>query len=146
MFHVSNKTDVLSTLELVGRTCILSVSATFGAMSTPVKQTHMSSPGYKSHSKLLWSANRLQVFIADKIRKENIILRSENIKLKQYLTTFLGHKDKLNVDNLKLKRHVESLELQLTILKNNLDEKEEAVNTANSKISSLEENKIINED
>ena len=115
-------------------------------MSTPVKTTRKCRPGYKSRSKILRSANRLQVFIADKIRKENKILRSEILHLQDLTTSFVEHKDVLNIENLKLKRHVESLELQLTILKNKFDDKEEAVNTANTKINSLEENKVIIED
>ena len=100
-------------------------------------------PGYKSPSKILRSANRLQKFIADKFRQENLGLKSENAQLKQDLTNSF---EKSKIDNKKLKIQVESLENQLTFMKNKLYDKEEAINTANNKINSLEENKISIED
>ena len=61
--------------------------------------------------------------------------------LKQDSTPFfVQYKDVLNIENLK--RRMESLELQLKILKNKLNDKEEAVNMSIIKINSLEEKKI----
>jgi len=114
-------------------------------MSKPVKRRCR--PGYKSRSKILRSANRLQVFLADKIRQENLFLKSENVQLKKDLTiSFIRQKDKVDIEHLELTRHVESLKQQLTLLKKNLYDKEEEVNTANTKINSLENDKIINEE
>ena len=66
------------------------------------------------------------------MRQENLHTKSVNIKLKQ------------DLDKVKIKR--EALEIQMTNMKSKLDDKEEAVNTANAKIISLEENKTIIED
>ena len=66
------------------------------------------------------------------MRQENLHIKSVNIKLKQ------------DLDKVKIKR--EALEIQMTNMKSKLDDKEEAVNTANAKIISLEENKTIIED
>ena len=84
------------------------VSSQASAMSNSFKPKRNCRPGYKSRSKILRSASRLQAFMTDKARKKNTILRNENEQLKQDLTGL----DKLNLENLKLKRHVESLELQ----------------------------------
>ena len=93
------------------------------------------------------SANRLQVFLADKIRQENLFLKSENVQLKKDLTiSFIQQKDKVDIEHLELTRYVESLKQQLTLLKKKLFDKEEEVNTANTKINSLENDKIINEE
>jgi len=89
-------------------------------------------PGYKSRSKILRSANRLQLFKTEKLRQENLLLKIVNIQLKQ------------DFDTAKIK--VEALENQMTYITNKLDKKKEAVNNANATINSLEENKTFIED
>ena len=101
-------------------------------------------PGYKSRSKVLRSSNRLQTFLLNKVNNENIVLKSENCKLKQDMETgfnrqkeFFNSKhrqimaqfkvsidkkyeeyfEQFKVENAKLKKHVESLEKQLTMAK-----------------------------
>ena len=54
-------------------------------------------PGYKSRSKILRSAKRLQTFLLNKIQNEYNCIKTENIKLKQDLqSSFDKHKEFFN--------------------------------------------------
>ena len=117
------------------------------ALSAPVNEQlsrRRRRPGYKSRSKELRSEKRLQTFILNKVNNENIFLKSENSKLKEDIETafnrqkeFFNSKhrqimaqfkvsidkkyenyfEQFKVENAKLKKHIESLEKQLTMAK-----------------------------